>query len=197
MTTGRWRSTRLRCSRSSTVMPRKRSTGSGERSSTSSARPTPPSASGRSGRCAPSAASTRRATWSVARAWTPPRPDDQRPGRRLRRSPAPCVAWLDGLDDAQRAECDVPFETSERFFWAYTPGPPRRGLALGEMRPDQRAASRAIVAAAMSARTAGEIAAIVELEIGPRGARAGGRSSTAGAAVTRSGTGSPSSATRA
>lgn len=72
-------------------------------------------------------------------------------------------AWLAGLDDAQHAQATFPFETQERFVWAYTPGP-RQGLALRDMRPEQRAASRAIVASAMSARTAGEIAAIIELE---------------------------------
>ena len=72
-------------------------------------------------------------------------------------------AWLDSLDDGQRAQATFPFGTSERFVWAYTPGP-REGLALRDMRPDQRAAASAIVASAMSARTAGEIAAIIELE---------------------------------
>ena len=32
-------------------------------------------------------------------------------------------AWLDGLDDAQRAAATFPFDTTERFVWAYTPGP--------------------------------------------------------------------------
>ena len=72
-------------------------------------------------------------------------------------------AWLDGLDESQRAEAAFPFETQERFVWAYTPGP-RRGLAIRDMRPDQRAASGAVVAATMSTRTAGEIAAIIALE---------------------------------
>lgn len=71
--------------------------------------------------------------------------------------------WLDGLDEAQRTQASFPFDTSERFVWAYTPGP-RKGLALRDMRLDQRAASSAIVAAAMSSRTAGEIAAIIALE---------------------------------
>ena len=73
------------------------------------------------------------------------------------------LAWLDGLDESQRAAATFPFETAERFVWAYTPGP-REGLAIRDMRPDQRAASSAIVAATMSARTAGEIASIIALE---------------------------------
>jgi hypothetical protein len=72
-------------------------------------------------------------------------------------------SWLDTLDQAQRAKATFPFATSERFVWAYTPGP-REGLAIQDMTPDQRAASSAIVASAMSARTASEIAAIIELE---------------------------------
>jgi len=71
--------------------------------------------------------------------------------------------WLDGLDDAQRARATFRFATPERFAWAYTPGP-RQGLPLRDMRQEQRAASSAIVAAAMSSRTAGEIAAIIALE---------------------------------
>ncbi|HET7029744.1 MAG TPA: DUF3500 domain-containing protein [Candidatus Limnocylindrales bacterium] len=73
-------------------------------------------------------------------------------------------AWLDGLDDAQRRLATYPFESDERFVWAYTPEPARKGLALGAMRPVQRAAARAIVDAAASARGAEEIAAIIDLE---------------------------------
>src|SRR5688500_1520135 len=71
--------------------------------------------------------------------------------------------WLEGLDDPQRTQATFPFETPERFVWAYTPGP-RKGLAIRDMRPDQRAASGAIIASAMSSRTSGEIAAIMSLE---------------------------------
>ena len=72
-------------------------------------------------------------------------------------------AWLDGLDDGQRARATFPFESSERFACQYTPGP-REGLAIRDMRADQRAAASAIAAASMSSRTAGEIAAIIALE---------------------------------
>jgi hypothetical protein len=72
-------------------------------------------------------------------------------------------AWLDGLDDAQRAGATFPFDAEERLVWAYTPGP-RQGLALRDMRPAQRVAAGAIVAAAMSERGAGEVAAIIALE---------------------------------
>ena len=72
-------------------------------------------------------------------------------------------AWLGGLDETQRAQATFAFETPERFVWAYTPGP-REGLAIRDMRPDQRTAAMAIVASAMSTRTEGEIAAIIALE---------------------------------
>ena len=72
-------------------------------------------------------------------------------------------SWLAGLDDHQRAEARLPFDGPERFAWAYTPGA-REGLALRDMREDQRAAARSLIAAAMSSRTAGEIAAIIALE---------------------------------
>lgn len=76
---------------------------------------------------------------------------------------AAVLAWLDGLDDAQRAAATFPFETSERFVWDYVPGP-RAGLALRDMRPDQRAAAGALIGSSMSGRTAGEIQAIIALE---------------------------------
>jgi len=72
-------------------------------------------------------------------------------------------AWLEGLNEAQRAGATFPFESEERFVWAYTPGP-REGLALRDMEPAQREAARAIVAATMSGRGAGEVAAIIDLE---------------------------------
>ena len=73
-------------------------------------------------------------------------------------------AWLDGLGDAQRRQASFPFDADERFVWAYTPDPPRKGLAIRDMDAAQRARATAIVAAATSARTAGEVAAIMALE---------------------------------
>jgi len=72
-------------------------------------------------------------------------------------------AWLDGLDAGQRAQATFPFASPERFVWAYTPGD-RGGLALADMRPDQRAAAMAVVDAAMSARGSDDVAAVVALE---------------------------------
>jgi plasmid stabilization system protein ParE len=72
-------------------------------------------------------------------------------------------AWLDGLDATQRAAAVFPFETNERFVWAYTPGT-REGLALRDMSPEQRRAATAILGAALSERTAGEVASVIALE---------------------------------
>src|SRR4051812_30668463 len=72
--------------------------------------------------------------------------------------------WLDGLDHGQRDRASFPFEDPERYVWAYTPDPPRQGLAIADMGADQRAAAMAIVGAATSGRTAAEIAAIIALE---------------------------------
>ena len=83
-----------------------------------------------------------------------PRGDDVgRPGDRRPRSEPGSTAWT--MD--QRTQATFPFETPERFVWATRPAR-GEGLAIRDMRPDQRAASSAIVAAAMSCRTAGEIA---------------------------------------
>src|SRR6478735_6715121 len=73
------------------------------------------------------------------------------------------LVWLAGLDDAQRDSATFAFEATERFVWDYVPRP-RAGLALRDMRPDQRAAAAAVIASSMSGRTAGEIQAIIALE---------------------------------
>ncbi len=72
-------------------------------------------------------------------------------------------AWLDGLDAAQRARATFPFASPERFAWDYRPGE-RGGLALADMRPDQRSAALAVVGAGTSARGADEVASIMALE---------------------------------
>jgi hypothetical protein len=72
-------------------------------------------------------------------------------------------AWLDCLDGSQRTRATFPFESAERFVWAYTPGT-RKGLAIGDMDADQRAAAAAMLASALSPRTAAEVQAIMALE---------------------------------
>ena len=71
--------------------------------------------------------------------------------------------WLALLEEPQRRQAMQPFEGDERRVWAYTPGH-RQGLALGDMRPDQRRAADAILGAALSARGAGETRAVMALE---------------------------------
>ena len=71
--------------------------------------------------------------------------------------------WLDGLDDPQQARATFPFETDERFAWQYTPGD-REGLAIADMSATQRAAAMAVVDAALSARGAAEVRAVIALE---------------------------------
>ena len=71
--------------------------------------------------------------------------------------------WLEMLDADQRGLATFPFDGDERFAWAFTPGE-RRGLALRDMTPAQRDAAMAIVTAAMSARGAREVAAVIALE---------------------------------
>ena len=71
--------------------------------------------------------------------------------------------WLDGLDAGQRAKATFSFTDPERFAWDYRPGA-RGGLALADMRPDQRAAALRVLDVAMSARGAAEVASIIALE---------------------------------
>ena len=72
-------------------------------------------------------------------------------------------AWLEGLDAGQRDRATFPFESPERVAWDYRPGE-RGGLALADMRPDQRSAAMTVVGASSSARGADEVAAIMALE---------------------------------
>ena len=73
------------------------------------------------------------------------------------------TAWLDTLDDGQRARAVFPFETDERFSWDYTPVD-WQGLAIADMSADQREAAFAIVTAGLSERGAAETRAVVALE---------------------------------
>ncbi len=71
--------------------------------------------------------------------------------------------WRSTLDGDQLERSSFRFEDPERFVWAFTPGE-RAGLALGDMGPEQRSAATRIVEAAMSARGAREVAAVIALE---------------------------------
>ena len=72
-------------------------------------------------------------------------------------------AWLATLDPGQRERATYRFEDDERYVWAYTPGV-RGGLALADMRTEQRVAALDVVTAAMSERGATEVRAIIALE---------------------------------
>ena len=72
-------------------------------------------------------------------------------------------AWRSTLDGDQRERSSFRFDDPERVVWAFTPGE-RAGLALGDMAPEQRSAATRIVEAAMSARGAREVAAVIALE---------------------------------
>ncbi len=72
-------------------------------------------------------------------------------------------AWLETLDPAQRERATFPFDTEERFVWAFTPGE-REGLALRDMEPRQRETAMGIVRASMSERGAREVADVIALE---------------------------------
>jgi hypothetical protein len=72
-------------------------------------------------------------------------------------------AWLATLDPGQRDRATYPFEDDERLVWAYTPGE-RGGLALADMRAEQRDAALDVVTAAMSERGASEVRSIIALE---------------------------------
>jgi hypothetical protein len=71
--------------------------------------------------------------------------------------------WLAALDPGQTARAAFPFASADRFAWDYLPGE-RKGLPLGGMTADQRAAAMAMVDAAMSDRGAAEVRAIIALE---------------------------------
>ena len=76
---------------------------------------------------------------------------------------AAALDWLAALDPGQRELATFPFADNERFVWAFTPGD-REGLALRDMRVDQRVAAMGIVDVALSERGAREVAGIMALE---------------------------------
>jgi hypothetical protein len=73
------------------------------------------------------------------------------------------AAWLGSLDAAQRARATFPFDTEERFVWAYTPVS-HEGLALADMTAAQRDGAMSMLTASLSARGAAETRAIIDLE---------------------------------
>jgi hypothetical protein len=59
--------------------------------------------------------------------------------------------FLAGLDDAQRKQAMIAFESGNRLDWHYIPRS-RQGLTLGEMKPAQRDAAQALFASVLNER---------------------------------------------
>lgn len=76
---------------------------------------------------------------------------------------AAVLDWLAALDPGQRELATFSFADEERFVWAFTPGD-REGLALRDMRGQQRVAAMRIVDVALSQRGAREVSGIMALE---------------------------------
>ena len=76
---------------------------------------------------------------------------------------AAATAFVATLDDRQRRQVAFAFEDAERFDWHYTPRS-RKGLALGEMAPAQRAAALALVRTGLSESGYAKVAGVIALE---------------------------------
>ena len=59
--------------------------------------------------------------------------------------------FLAGLEDAQRKQAMIAFDSANRLDWHYIPRS-RQGLTLGEMKPAQRAAAQALFASVLNER---------------------------------------------
>ncbi len=81
----------------------------------------------------------------------------------VKRMTAAANAFLNTLDDSQRATATFPFEGDERYEWAYTPID-RNGLRVRNMSDEQRDAAFALMDTAYSERGIQTAHQIVELE---------------------------------
>lgn len=75
----------------------------------------------------------------------------------------PARTFLSTLNDRQRGVASFPFDDPERTTWAYVPQR-RRGLALGSMNAEQRAAAFAVVGTGLSERGTRLAHGVIELE---------------------------------
>src|SRR3712207_2193634 len=73
------------------------------------------------------------------------------------------IALLAALSPTQRGVACFRFASSERYRWAYTPGP-RKGLRLKDMTFEQRAAALALFDAGLSLHGARQAREIITLE---------------------------------
>ena len=82
------------------------------------------------------------------------------------------AAFIATLTESNRRRAQLAFEAPERTRWRYTPGS-RAGLTLGEMNAAERAAVKALLAAALSRAGQEKVTNIIELELVLREIRAG------------------------
>lgn len=74
------------------------------------------------------------------------------------------AAWIETLDDAQKAKALAPFESKERTNWNFIPLPTRKGLPLMEMNAAQQAGALRTVRAALSDAGYGKAGKIMQME---------------------------------
>ena len=74
------------------------------------------------------------------------------------------TAFVAALRDGNRRRAQLAFDAPERTRWRYTPGT-RAGLTLGEMNAAERAAVKALLAAALSRAGQEKVTNIIELEL--------------------------------
>ncbi len=74
------------------------------------------------------------------------------------------AAFVATLTESNRRRAQLAFEAPERTRWRYTPGT-RAGLTLGEMNAAERAAVKALLAAALSRAGQEKVTNIIELEL--------------------------------
>ena len=73
-------------------------------------------------------------------------------------------AWLETLDDAQKAKALVPYESGDRTTWNFIPLPTRKGLPLMEMNVAQQAGALRTVRAALSESGYDKASKIMQME---------------------------------
>ena len=83
------------------------------------------------------------------------------PGSQMRRFAA---AWIETLDDAQKAKALVDYSSKERTNWNFIPLPTRKGLPLMEMNAAQQAAALRTVRAALSEAGYDKTSKIMQME---------------------------------
>jgi hypothetical protein len=72
-------------------------------------------------------------------------------------------AWLDSLDDPQKAKAIFTFDNDERKDWHFIPKE-RNGLTIKEMRPEQRALAQALLNSGLSHKGYAKAVTIMSLE---------------------------------